>query len=312
MPPALRSTFDIGGYSHLISEIGTQKTVNRALVSRACLRLLRSESLAFCNRRRKRGDAGHVFGARTQIEFLPSAVDKRRRIDSRRKVERAYALGAVHLVRADRIEVDCAAGKRRRHFEKRLHSVAVEYATRTTPFDLGGDPFDVIERAGLVADVHHRHKYCIFVEKVIKFVLEHRSAFVALSDFERVSFRFERLCGVEHRGVFERRHDHRPLLTLQTAAQRDVVALAPRRREQQIRSVGRAQRGQYRLARGGDDVSVHPCRRIVCRRIEKFFHSVFSEVVETFGIHRRGRGIVQIDHFTPLTKARRQAQAYSR
>ena len=281
-------------------------------MSRADFRLLSAKPLTSCDCGCKCGDPGHVFGARTQIEFLPSAVDERRRIDARRKVERAYALGSVHLVSTDRIEVDRTARKRHRNFEERLHSVAVEYAARTAPFDLGGDPFDIVERTRLVADMHHRHKHGILVDKIVKSVLDHRAAPVTLGDFERIPFRFERLCGVEHRRVFERGHYHRALLALQTTAQRDVVALAPRRGKQQICTVGRAQRGKDRLARGGDDVGVHSCRRIVRRRVKEVVHSVFAEVVETFGIHRRCRGIVQIDHFTPLTKARRRARAYSR
>ena len=227
-----RAALYIGGYPHLFPKICTQKCVNGALVSRACLRLLSAKSFAFFDRGCKCGDPGHVFGAGTQIEFLPSAIDERRRIDARRKVERSYALWSVHLVSTDRIEIDRTARKRHRNFEERLHSVAVEYAARTAPFDLCGDPFDVVERTRLVADMHHRNKHGILVDKIVKSVLDHRAAPVALGDFERIPFRFKRLCGVEHRRVFERRHYHRALLALQTAAQRNVVALAARRGEQ--------------------------------------------------------------------------------
>ena len=101
-------------------------------------------------------DAGHVQGARAQAALVSAAVDERRQGDLRPRpdIERANALRPIHLVCAQRGEVDVHGDDVKGHASDALHGVAMKQHA-ALPAE-GAYLGNGLQRADLVVREHDR------------------------------------------------------------------------------------------------------------------------------------------------------------
>ena len=244
-------------------------------------------------------DAGHVQRPRTHAALVAAAVDDRRQQHARiaaADVERADALRAVHLVRADRRHVDLQVVDVEGHLADRLHRVGMEKDSFLFR-DRANLP-DRLEHADLVVGHHDRDENRLVADRRFQLVEADPAVLVHRQIRDAIAFLLEALARVDHRFVLgDARDDVVALLAIHLggAFNREVVRLCRAAREDDLLRVRADQIGDL-LARLIHGLFGRPAERMIAAGgVAEFRREVRQHCLEDARVDRRRRVVVHVN-----------------
>ncbi len=213
-------------------------------------------------------------------------------------IQRADALGAVHLVRRERRQIHAGGLDVERHLADALHRVGVEQRQLVLALDQLADGGDVLDHADLVVGQHDRDQQRLVGDGGLE--LAEVDAPVGLDrqvgDLEALLL--EALHRVEHRLVLGLHRDEvvaAPLVEPGRALDGEVVRLGRARGEDDLLGAGADQGGDV-AARLLDGLLGAPAEHVgAAGGVAEVGGEVRQHGLEHTRIHRRGRVVVHED-----------------
>src|SRR5579864_5223229 len=261
--------------------------------------LLRHFFLSNGTRLAQTDDAGDVERAGAHAALVAAAIDDGGNLHARilaANIERAHALGTVHLVAGDGGQIDVLLDHVDGNLADGLSGVGVkDHAALMTQL---ADLRHGLENANLVIGEHDRHQDGFVIHGALQVVEVNETVFLHRHVGDAVAILLQALAGVEHGLVLgDRGDDVIALLAVHLGDTLDgkVVALSRAGGEDDLFGGGANQLGNA-LARSFDALFGRPSERVIAAgRVAEFLHEIGQHLFQHPRIHGGGGVVIHVD-----------------